>query len=38
VALAFRDELKPAVIRPAGASEDEESDVDFLYLLMPVRL
>ncbi|HSJ46784.1 MAG TPA: DNA polymerase III subunit beta [Euzebyales bacterium] len=38
VALEFRDELKPAVIRPTGASDDEESEVDFLYLLMPVRL
>jgi DNA polymerase-3 subunit beta len=38
VALEFRDELKPAVIRPAGASDDEEPEVDFLYLLMPVRL
>lgn len=37
VALEFRDELKPAVIRP-GAGDDDESGVDFLYLLMPVRL
>lgn len=38
VALEFRDELKPAVIRPADESDDDESTIDFLYLLMPVRL
>jgi DNA polymerase-3 subunit beta len=37
VAMEFRDELKPAVIRPAPAG-DEEAVADFLYLLMPVRL
>ena len=36
VALEFRDELKPAVIRPVGV--DNEPPMDFLYLLMPVRL
>lgn len=38
VALEFRDELKPAVIRPALETEDEAPASDFLYLLMPVRL
>lgn len=38
VAMEFRDELKPAVIRPVDEAESDESDVDFLYLLMPVRL
>ena len=37
VAMEFRDELKPAVIRPAPAGDDEPA-ADFLYLLMPVRL
>ena len=37
VAMEFRDELKPAVIRPAPAGDDEPVP-DFLYLLMPVRL
>lgn len=40
VRLEFRDELKPAVIRPAFAEGDDEqpTGVDFVYLLMPVRL
>lgn len=39
VVLEFRDELKPAVIRPAAAEDNEEMPAaDFLYLLMPVRL
>jgi len=47
VVLELRDELKPAVLRPAAASadqadgRDEDADrpaPDFLYLLMPVRL
>lgn len=37
VALEFRDELKPAVIRPTE-DDDEGPAADFLYLLMPVRL
>jgi DNA polymerase-3 subunit beta len=42
VVLEFRDELKPAVLRPA-LTEDEDGaaaqqGADFLYLLMPVRL
>lgn len=37
VVLEFRDELKPAVLRPAGG-EGEERSADFLYLLMPVRI
>jgi DNA polymerase III subunit beta len=37
VILEFRDELKPAVIRPSQA-DDEEGTSDYLYLLMPVRL
>lgn len=36
VAMEFRDELKPAVIRPTAV--DDEPPPDFLYLLMPVRL
>ena len=36
VVLEFRDELKPAVLRPVDA--DDEASGDFLYLLMPVRL
>ena len=39
VTLEFRDELKPAVIRPVRIEDGEESaDPGFLYLLMPVRL
>ena len=39
VVLEFRDELKPAVLRPATAEGDEEpAGGDLLYLLMPVRL
>ena len=34
--LEFRDELKPAVIRPYRADDDTPSD--YLYLLMPVRI
>lgn len=37
--LELRDELKPAVIRPAPPEAgDEQPTADFLYLLMPVRL
>lgn len=44
VVLEFRDELKPAVLRPEtpgtadGDEETTEAGGDFLYLLMPVRL
>lgn len=39
VHLEFRDELKPAVLRPAPADEPGDgAGADFLYLLMPVRL
>lgn len=44
VVLEFRDELKPAVLRPEtpgtadGDEETTETGGDFLYLLMPVRL
>lgn len=40
VVFEFRDELKPAVLRPfPPAGEDEDAAVgDFLYLLMPVRV
>lgn len=39
VHLEFRDELKPAVLRPApGEDGKNEADGDFLYLLMPVRI
>lgn len=37
VALEFRDELKPAVLRPV-AGEGHTDEADFLYLLMPVRI
>ncbi|MGI8575884.1 MAG: DNA polymerase III subunit beta [Egibacteraceae bacterium] len=43
VYLEFRDELKPAVIRPVEAEDDADAGqdhaaADFLYLLMPVRV
>ncbi len=38
VHLEFRDELKPAVVRPAPVEGGEDLDGDFLYLLMPVRV
>jgi DNA polymerase III subunit beta len=40
VVLEFRDELKPAVIRPAAPEGEGAAPAsgDFLYLLMPVRL
>jgi DNA polymerase-3 subunit beta len=41
VRLEFRDELKPAVLRPVPAKEagtEQAADGDFLYLLMPVRV
>lgn len=42
IVLYFRDELKPAVLRPAPAVAPDEGapavGADFLYLLMPVRL
>ncbi|QBI19998.1 DNA polymerase III subunit beta [Egibacter rhizosphaerae] len=40
VQLEFRDELKPAVLRPAGEDQDDDDsrDGDLLYLLMPVRV
>jgi DNA polymerase-3 subunit beta len=40
VVLEFRDELKPAVLRPAPTAQDEDEPAapDFLYLLMPVRV
>jgi DNA polymerase-3 subunit beta len=42
IVLYFRDELKPAVLRPAPTVAADESapavGADFLYLLMPVRL
>ncbi len=39
VMLEFRDELKPAVMRPPAPEQgDDEPDADFLYLLMPVRV
>ncbi|MDP9405395.1 MAG: DNA polymerase III subunit beta [Actinomycetota bacterium] len=41
VVLEFRDELKPAVLRPgvgADAPADAAPAADFLYLLMPVRV
>ncbi|HUG85659.1 MAG TPA: DNA polymerase III subunit beta [Euzebya sp.] len=39
VSFEFRDELKPAILRPPAPEQgDDASDVDFLYLLMPVRI
>lgn len=39
VHLEMRDEIKPAVLRPApGEEEGTDPDGDFLYLLMPVRI
>jgi DNA polymerase-3 subunit beta len=44
VVLELRDELKPAVLRPAAPAAQEAGEgvqapaADFLYLLMPVRL
>ena len=38
VMLEFRDELKPAVIRPRTGEGADVPSEDFLYLLMPVRL
>lgn len=38
VVCEFRDELKPAVLRPAAGEDDRDDEVDFLYLLMPVRV
>jgi DNA polymerase III subunit beta len=38
VVLEFRDELKPAVIRPEVPEDEEPGPGEFLYLLMPVRL
>lgn len=40
VRFEFRDELKPAVLRPAPREGEETDPVagDFLYLLMPVRV
>lgn len=39
VMLEFRDELKPAVMRPPAPEQgDDEPEADFLYLLMPVRV
>ena len=40
VVLEFRDELKPAVLRPVVGHTDDDVPTggDFLYLLMPVRL
>lgn len=37
IVLEFRDEFKPAVMRPAVAGGEGDT-VDYLYLLMPVRL
>ena len=40
VVFEFRDELKPAVLRPfpQGGEDDDAAVGDFLYLLMPVRV
>lgn len=39
VTLEFRDELKPAILRPpAPEAGDDAPTGDFLYLLMPVRV
>lgn len=39
VMFEFRDELKPAIMRPPAPEEgDDVPEADFLYLLMPVRV
>ncbi|HVM00368.1 MAG TPA: DNA polymerase III subunit beta [Egibacteraceae bacterium] len=38
VVFELRDELKPAVLRPAADTDGEAPAGDFLYLLMPVRV
>lgn len=39
VMLEFRDELKPAVMRPPAPEDgDDVPEADFMYLLMPVRV
>lgn len=38
VVLEFRDEFKPAVMRPAVEEDGGADTGDYLYLLMPVRL
>lgn len=41
VSLEFRDEVKPAVLRPAASDQAQAESApgaDFFYLLMPVRL
>lgn len=39
VSFEFRDELKPAILRPPAPEQgDDAADADFLYLLMPVRV
>ncbi|CAN5758522.1 DNA polymerase III subunit beta [soil metagenome] len=39
VSFEFRDELKPAILRPPAPEQgDDVEDNDFLYLLMPVRV
>ncbi|WP_370325894.1 DNA polymerase III subunit beta [Euzebya sp.] len=39
VMLEFRDELKPAILRPPAPEQGDDTDqADFLYLLMPVRM
>lgn len=39
VSFEFRDELKPAILRPPAPEQgDDAPETDFLYLLMPVRV
>lgn len=38
VQIALRDELKPAVLSPPPAADGDAAPVDFIYLLMPVRV
>jgi DNA polymerase-3 subunit beta len=39
ITLQFRDEVRPAVIRPVRTDDDGDTeDLSFLYLLMPVRI
>lgn len=39
VSFEFRDELKPAILRPPAPEQgDDAPEGDFLYLLMPVRV
>lgn len=38
VSFEFRDEMKPAILRPPAPEQGDDTPADFLYLLMPVRI